>query len=140
MNKVILMGRLVADPEVKYTTGEKQTAIARYRIAVNRKFKRDGEQEADFISCVAFGKAGEFVEKYLSKGMKIAVTGRIQTGSYENSEGQKVYTTDIIAEEHEFCESKNTNGGGASQSQTESDEIAAMFGDMEESNDEGLPF
>ena len=140
MNKVILMGRLVSDPEVNYSKGENQTAIARYRLAVNRKFKRDGEPEADFINCVAFGKSGEFVEKYLSKGMKIAVTGRIQTGSYENKEGQRVYTTDIIVEEHEFCESKNTNGGGASQSQTESDEIAAMFADMENSNNEDLPF
>ena len=138
MNKVILMGRLVADPEVKYTA-DNQTAIARYRIAVNRKFKKDGEQEADFISCVAFGKSGEFAEKYLTKGMKIAVTGRIQTGSYENKEGQKVYTTDIIVEEHEFCESKNANSS-ETVSQPNSDEVAAMFDDMEESNDEDLPF
>lgn len=140
MNKVILMGRLVSDPEVKYTTGEKQTAIARYRIAVNRKFKKDGEQEADFISCVAFGKAGEFAEKYLVKGMKIAITGRIQTGSYENKEGQKVYTTDIIVEEHEFCESKNASGGTATQQQTDSDEIAAMFEDIENNEEDDLPF
>ena len=139
MNKVILIGRLVSDPEVKYTTGEKQTAIARYRIAVNRKFKRDGEPEADFISCVAFGKSGEFAEKYLTKGMKIAVTGRIQTGSYENKEGQKVYTTDIIVEEHEFCESKNANSSETT-SQPNSDEVAAVFDEIENINDDDLPF
>lgn len=143
MNKVILMGRLVSDPEVNYSKGENQTAIARYRLAVNRKFKKDGEQEADFINCVAFGKSGEFAEKYLSKGMKIAISGRIQTGSYENKEGQRVYTTDIIVEEHDFCESKNASGGGTStQTQSESDEIAAMFDELENNateNDE-LPF
>lgn len=136
MNKVILIGRLVSDPEVKYTTGEKQTAIARYRIAVNRKFKKDGEQEADFISCVAFGKAGEFAEKYLAKGMKIAITGRIQTGSYENKEGQRVYTTDIIVEEHEFCESKNANNA---ENISDSAEVAALF-DNVQSNEDDLPF
>ena len=107
MNKVILMGRLTADPEVRYTQGENALCIARYRLAVDRKFKRDGEPEADFISCVAFGKSGEFAEKYLHKGMKIAVTGRIQTGSYDDKEtGKRVYTTDIVVEEHEFAESK----------------------------------
>lgn len=136
MNKVILMGRLVSDPEVKYTTGEKQTAIARYRIAVNRKFKKDGEQEADFISCVAFGKAGEFAEKYLVKGMKIAITGRIQTGSYENKEGQRVYTTDIIVEEHEFCESKNANNAEAVP---DSAEVEALFEGVQ-NNEDDLPF
>lgn len=103
MNKVILIGRLTKDAEVRYS-GE--TAVARYTLAVDRRFKRDGEPEADFINCVAFGKQGEFAEKYLKKGMKIAVTGRIQTGSYSNKEGVKVYTTDVIVEEHEFCESK----------------------------------
>lgn len=103
MNKVILMGRLTREPEVRYS-GE--TAVARYSLAVDRKYKKDGEATADFISCVAFGKSGEFVEKYLKKGMKIAVTGRIQTGSYTNKDGVKVYTTDVIVEEHEFCESK----------------------------------
>ena len=103
MNKVILMGRLTREPEVRYS-GE--TAVARYSLAVDRKYKKDGEATADFISCVAFGKNGEFAEKYLKKGMKIAVTGRIQTGSYTNKDGVKVYTTDIIVEEHEFAESK----------------------------------
>lgn len=103
MNKVILIGRLTRDVETRYS-GE--TAISRYSLAVDRRFKREGEPDADFINCVAFGKQGEFAEKYLRKGMKNAVTGRIQTGSYTNKEGQKVYTTDIVVEEHEFCESK----------------------------------
>jgi single-strand DNA-binding protein len=107
MNKVILMGRLTRDPEVRYSQGEGSTAIARYTLAVDRRFRRDGDQQtADFIPCVAFGRAGEFAEKYLRKGTKIAVTGRIQTGNYTNQEGQKVYTTDVIVEEQEFAESK----------------------------------
>lgn len=105
MNKVILIGRLAKDVEVKYA-GE--TCVARYSLAVDRKFKRDGEPNADFINCVAFGNQGQFAEKYLRKGMKIAVVGRIQTGSYKNRDGQTVYTTDIVVEEHEFCESKQT--------------------------------
>ena len=115
MNKAILMGRLVREPEVRYTIGENQTAIARYTLAVDRRFNKD-EQSADFISCVAFGKNGEFAEKYLHKGTKIAIVGRIQTGSYINKDGQKVYTTDVVVEEQEFAESKNAsgsnNGGG----------------------------
>lgn len=113
MNKVTLIGRLTKDPDVRYSQGENATAIARYTIAVNRRFKRDNEPEADFINCVAFGKQGEFAEKYLSKGMKIAVVGRIQTGSYEK-DGVKHYTTDIVVEEHEFCESKGSGSGSAS--------------------------
>ena len=110
MNKVILIGRLTRDPEVRWSQSNEPMAIARYSLAVDRKFKREGEQEADFINCVAFGKQGEFVERYLYKGMKIAVTGRIQTGSYTDKEtGKKVYTTDIVVEEHEFCESKQNN-------------------------------
>lgn len=106
MNKVILMGRLTRDPEVRYTQGGEAMAIARYTLAVDRRFKRDSENTADFISCVAFGKTGEFAEKYLKKGTKIVVTGRIQTGSYTNKDGAKVYTTDVVVEEHEFAESK----------------------------------
>lgn len=109
MNKVILMGRLVADPEVRYSQGENASCIARYRLAVDRRFRRDGEAQADFIQCVAFGKAGEFAEKYLRKGTKIAVVGRIQTGSYTNQNGEKVYTADVIVEEQEFAESKNAS-------------------------------
>lgn len=103
MNKVILMGRLTKDPDVRYTQGEKSTCVARYTLAVDRRMK---EKETDFINIVAFGKAGEFVEKYLKKGMKILVTGRIQTGSYTDKDGKKVYTTDVVAEDQEFCESK----------------------------------
>ncbi len=106
MNKVVLMGRLTRDPEVRYAQNESSTAIARYTIAVDRRIKRNGEQSADFISCVAFGKSGEWAEKWLHKGIKIAITGRIQTGSYTNKEGQKVYTTDVIIEEQEFAESR----------------------------------
>lgn len=107
MNKVILMGRLTRDPEIRYSQGEQSTAVARYTIAVDRRFRRDGDQQtADFINCVAFGRQGEFAEKYFRKGIKIAITGRIQTGSYTNKDGQKVYTTDIIVEEQEFAESK----------------------------------
>lgn len=110
MNKVILIGRLVADPEVRYSQSDNPLAVARYRLAVDRRFKREGdEQTADFISCVAIGKNGEFAEKYLRKGMKIAVSGRIQTGSYTNKDGVKVYTTDVIVEEHDFCESKTSS-------------------------------
>ncbi len=105
MNKVILIGRLTKDVETRYS-GE--MAISRYSLAVDRKYKKEGEQTADFINCVAFGKSGEFAEKYLKKGMKIAVTGRIQTGSYTDKDGKKVYTTDIVVEEHEFCESKGS--------------------------------
>lgn len=111
MNKVILMGRLTRDPEVRYSQGENATAVARYTLAVDRRFKRDEDQTADFISCVAFGKAGEFAEKWLHKGTKITIVGRIQTGSYTNKEGVKVYTTDVVVEEQEFAESKNSNSG-----------------------------
>ncbi len=107
MNKVILMGRLTRDPEVRYSQGEQAVAVARYTLAVDRRFRRDNDQQtADFINCVAFGKSGEFAEKYFHKGIKIVVTGRIQTGSYTNQEGQKVYTTDVVVEDQEFAESK----------------------------------
>lgn len=107
MNKVILMGRLTRDPEIRYSQTSEPVVIARYTLAVDRRFKREGEQTADFISCIAFGKAAEFAEKYLHKGTKIVVSGRIQTGSYTNKEGQKVYTTDVVIEEQEFAESKS---------------------------------
>ena len=119
MNKAILMGRLTRDPEVRYSqsnSGDGQMAIARYTLAVDRRFNRNGDQNADFIGCVAFGKSAEFAEKYLKQGTKIAVTGRIQTGSYTNKDGNKVYTTDVVIEEQEFAESKaasgQTSGGG----------------------------
>ena len=106
MNKVILMGRLTRDPEVRYSQGESANAVARYTLAVDRRFKRDGDATADFINCVSFGRAAEFAEKYLRQGVKIAVTGRIQTGSYTNKDGVRVYTTDVVVEEQEFAESK----------------------------------
>ena len=117
MNKVILMGRLTRDPEVRYSQGERSMAIARYTLAVDRRGRRsqsqDGsEQTADFINCVAFDRAGEFAEKYFRQGMRVLISGRIQTGSYTNREGQKVYTTDIIVDDQEFADSKNASGGG----------------------------
>ena len=111
MNKVILMGRLTRDPEVRYSAGENSLAIARYTLAVDRRFRRDGEATADFINCVSFGKTAEFAEKYYRQGLKIVVSGRIQTGSYTNREGQKVYTTEVVVEEQEFAESKSASQG-----------------------------
>ena len=106
MNKVVLMGRLTRDPDVRYSQGETPLAIARYTLAVDRRFKRNGEQDADFINCVAFGRTAEFAEKYLKQGTKMVVSGRIQTGSYTNREGRKIYTTEVVLEEQEFAESK----------------------------------
>lgn len=138
MNKVILMGRLVRDPEVRYSQGANPTAIARYSLAVDRKFKQEGQPTADFINCIAFGKLGEFAEKYLHKGVKIAVTGRIQTGSYKNKDGQKVYTTDVVVEEQEFCESKsNQQSQNNDRPQDSSDGFMSIPDNLE---DEGLPF
>ena len=112
MNKVILMGRLTRDPDIRYTQGDNSMCIARYTLAVDRRYKQNSEQDADFIPCVAFGKSGEFVEKHFRKGIKIGVVGRIQTGSYTNKDGVKVYTTEVVVEEQEFVESKNASGGG----------------------------
>ena len=110
------MGRLTRDPDVRYSAGENSTAVARYTLAVDRRFHRDGDATADFIGCVAFGRQAEFAEKYLRQGTKIAITGRIQTGSYTNREGQKVYTTDVVVEEQEFAESKNAGGNNGGYS------------------------
>ena len=109
MNTVALTGRLTKDPDIRYTAGEKSTCVARYSLAVDRTYKKDGQPTADLINCVAFGKNGEFAEKYLKKGTKIAVTGSIQTGSYTNRDGNKVYTTDVIIDRQEFCESRQTS-------------------------------
>ena len=106
MNKVILMGRLTRDPEVRYSQGERATAVARYTLAVNRTFKRVGDQDADFINCVVFGRSAEFAEKYFRQGTKIVISGRIQTGSYTNKDGVRVYTTEVVVEDQEFAESK----------------------------------
>ena len=111
MNKIILMGRLTRDPEVRYSQGESSLAIARFSLAVDRRFKRQGEAEADFFNCTAFGKQAEFVEKYLKQGTKILLTGRVQNDNYTNKEGQKVYSVQIIAEEIEFAESKAAASG-----------------------------
>lgn len=108
MNKVILMGRLTRDPEIRYSSGENGTAVGRYTLAVDRRYKKAGEATADFINCVTFGRSAEFAEKYLRQGTKIIVTGRIQTGSYTNREGAKIYTTDVVVEEQEFAESKRS--------------------------------
>lgn len=142
MNKVILMGRLTRDPEVRYGTGENSTAVARYTIAVDRRFKRDGEQNADFIGCVAFGCNAEFAEKYLRQGTKLVLTGRIQTGSYTNRDGQKVYTTDIVVEEQEFAESKATagNGGQNNYSRPSAAADAEGFMNIPDGIDDKLPF
>ena len=138
MNKVILMGRLVRDVDVRYSQGNTPMAIARYTLAVDRKFKRDGEPNADFINCIAFGKNGEFAEKYLHKGIKILVEGRWQSGSYTNKDGVKVYTTDVVVESCEFAESKNASQSERSQTvpQTDSD----GFMSIPDGIDEELPF
>lgn len=141
MNKVFLMGRLTRDPEVRWTTGENAMAIARYTLAVDRRFTRNNEEQtADFINCVAFGKAGEFAEKYFHKGTKIAVSGRIQTGSYTNKDGVKVYTTDIVVEEQEFAESKNASSGNAPAGRPEPDAAGDGFMNIPDGIDEELPF
>ena len=142
MNKVILMGRLTRDPEVRYTQGEQPMAIARYSLAVDRRFARnnqEGQQTADFIRCVAFAKNGEFAEKYLHIGTKIVVEGRIQTGSYTNKDGVKVYTTEVVVESQEFAESKNTQGesGNAPHESQAADD---GFMNIPDGLDEELPF
>ena len=131
------MGRLTKDPEIRYSQGASSTCIARYTLAVDRKFKQEGQPTADFINCIAFGKLGEFAEKYLRKGIKIAVTGRIQTGSYKNKDGNTVYTTDVVVEEQEFCESKSSNQSqGNDRPQTSSDDFMHIPDGVED----GLPF
>lgn len=109
MNKVILIGRITKNPEVRYSQGNNPMAIVKYTLAVDRRFKRDGDPTADFINCVAFGRNGEFAEKYFQQGTKISICGHIQTGSYTNRDGQKVYTTDVIVDEQEFAESKSAS-------------------------------
>lgn len=140
MNKVELIGRLTQEPEVRYTQGENATAISTITIAVDRRFKRDNEPTADFIRCVAFGKIAEFIEKYFRKGMKIALTGHIQTGSYTNRDGNKVYTTDVIVEEAEFCEKKENSSEGGSSANTNQAVDADGFMNIPEGIDEDLLF
>lgn len=140
MNKVILMGCLTRDPEVRYSQGDNPMAIARYTLAVDRRFKRDGEQTADFIGCVAFGRSAEFAEKYFRQGLKIAVIGRVQTGSYTNKDGQKVYTTDVFVEEQEFVESKKSSDNQVSRQSQNSQSNSDGFMNIPEGIDEELPF
>ena len=143
MNKVIPMGRLTRDPEIRYAQNENGTAVARYSLAVDRRFKRDGDQDADFIGCVVFGKGAEFAEKYLAKGTKIVITGRIQTGSYTNKDGQRVYTTDVVVEEQEFAESKAAsqgNGGGYQNAGSNNSTSGDGFMNIPDGVDEELPF
>ena len=136
MNKVILIGRVVRDADIRYSQGESSTCIARYTLAVDRKFKQEGQPTADFMNCIAFGKLGEFAEKYIHKGIKIAVTGRIQTGSYKNKDGNTVYTTDVVVEEQEFCESKSQS---SSQPQpTQSNDNSWM--NIPDGVEDSLPF
>lgn len=140
MNKAILMGRLTRDPEVRYTNGDNPMCIARYTLAVDRRFKREGQDSADFIPCVAFGKGGEFVEKYCKKGTKLAVTGRIQTGSYTNRDGQKVYTTEVVVEEQEFAESKASQQTTQKPAQTREESMDGFMNIPDGMDEEELPF
>ena len=137
MNKVIMIGRLASAPEAKYTNNN--TCITRYTLAVNRNFKKEGQPDADFIRCIAFGKTGEFATKYLQKGMKIAIEGRIQTGSFEK-DGVKQYTTEIVVENHEFCESKGSQD--TESSRTEPDDEPQQAGNFPvlTDDDSDLPF
>ena len=142
MNRAILMGRLTRDPEVRYSSGERSMAIARYTLAVDRGFKRgdSSEQNADFIPCVAFDKAGEFAERYFRQGMRVLVSGRIQTGSYTNKEGQKVYTTEVIIDTQEFADSKGESAGGGSKKQEANVDADGFMNIPDGVDDEGLPF
>ena len=134
MNQVILVGRLTKDPEIKY--GNNGATITRFSVAVDRRYSKEGEQSADFINCVAFGKTAEFIEKYFKKGNRIAIVGRIQTGSYKKQDGTTVYTTDVIVENVEFVESKNSSGGNAAQASSNDD----GFMNIPDIPDEELPF
>ena len=146
MNKVILMGRLTRDAEIRYSQGESSTAIARFSLAVDRRFRRDNEEQtADFINCVAFGRTAEFLERFGRKGTKFVLEGRIQTGSYTNKDGQRVYTTDVVAENVEFAESKNNSSagndfGGAPSAPSPSGAAGDGFMNIPEGISEELPF
>ncbi len=146
MNRVILMGRLTKDPDIRYTQGERSMAIARYTLAVDRRGRRGQDssaeqQTADFINCVAFDRAAEFAEKYFRQGMRVLVSGRIQTGSYVNQEGRKVYTTDIVLDDQEFADSKGASGRGPEQRQVQGADIGDGFMSIPDGiEDEGLPF
>ena len=140
MNKVILVGRLTRDPEIRYSSGEIQTAVARYMLAVERRFKRNNEPTADFIQCVVFGKSAEFAEKYFRQGMRISVSGRIQTGSYTNKDGVRVYTTEVIVEEQEFAESKSESASAHAHGSQEGASSDDGFMNIPDNVNEELPF
>ena len=145
MNKVILMGRLTRDPEVRYSQGANSLAIARYTLAVDRRFRREGEATADFINCVAFGKQAEHAERYYRQGLRVTICGRIQTGSYTNRDGQKVYTTEVVVEEQEFAESKGTGEANRGSFQAAPAPAPAFdagdgFMNIPDGIDEELPF
>jgi single-strand binding protein len=143
VNRVILMGRLTRDPDIRYTSGENSMAVARYTLAIDRAIKKQGEQSADFINCVAFSKAAEFAEKYFRQGMRVLVSGRIQTGNYTNKEGQKVYTTEVIVDTQEFADSKGAGDSSYKSSTRSSTSSASIDGFMnipDGVDDEGLPF
>lgn len=142
MNRVILCGRLVRDPEIRYSQGERQIAIARYTLAVDRRVKNGQESQADFINCVAFDRAGEFAEKYFRKGMRVLIEGRIQTGSYQDRDGKTIYTTDVVVENQEFADSKGASGNNQTQGRpAPSNAIADGFMNIPDGlEDDGLPF
>lgn len=140
MNKCLFVGRLTRDPDVRYTTGDNAICIARFSLAVDRKFKKDGEQSADFPSCIAFGKTGEFIEKYFKKGMKIGIEGRLQTGTYTNKDGVKVYTTDIVVEQCEFVESKAAADEKENAAAVAPPDEDGFMNIPDGLDDEGLPF
>ena len=145
MNKVVLVGRLTRDPEVRYSQGDNATAVARYTLAVDRRFRRDGEPTADFIPCVIFGRSAEFAEKYFHQGMRVSISGRIQTGSYTNKDGVKVYTTEVIVEEQEFAESKAASAEHAAKfapadRPSPSNAVSDGFMNIPDGIDEELPF
>lgn len=142
MNKAILMGRLTRDPDVRYTAGDNPMAIARYTLAVDRRFHRDGEETADFIRCIAFSRAAEFAEKYFRQGMRVIISGRIQTGSYTDRDGKKIYTTEVVIEEQEFAESKKSEGSENKKQQPKPQGPADPEGFMNipDGIDEELPF
>lgn len=143
MNKVILLGRLVRDPEVRYSQGNEPLAVARYTLAVNRRFKRNGEPDADFINCIAFGKAGEFAEKYFRKGQQVSVVGRLQVRSYEDKDGQKRWSTDVVIEEQYFAESKastESNKASSNMQQDANQSDSGFYPVDEDIEDDDLPF
>ena len=148
MNKVILMGRLTRDPEVRYSQGASQTAVARFSVAVDRRFKREGEPDADFFNCTAFGKQAEFIERYLHKGVKVVLSGRIQNDNYTNKDGQMVYSVRVMVDEIEFAESKNAasnndggfNGGYNGGNNAPASGAGDGFMNIPDGIDEELPF